>query len=126
MFCPTAGGHCQGRAKCRLWIRGRILYTDSKQLAAQLARNLLETTKTQPLLIIPQEAREAFWASQGLPDIQREILIDRYLREKVTEVETLASEWIQSPAFLESMLQIHSEKIKESSEPRTPRCKSPP
>ena len=110
VFCPVAGGPCQGRSKCRFWIRGRILYTDSKQLAAQLARHILETTKAQLPSTIPQEAREAFWASHGLTDIQREIVIDRYLREKVTEVEALAAEWVHSTAFHGTILQKQSEK----------------
>jgi hypothetical protein len=78
---------------------------DTKQLAAQLARFVLTTVDIQPQSTIPLAAREDFWATLGIPDIRREIIIDRYLREKVTEVEELATEWIRSPGFHETILQ---------------------
>ena len=104
MFCPTAQGPCQGRSKCRLWIRGRILYTDTKLLAAKLARFTLSKENHSSPKTITSEIHDAFWKEQGLSNIQREVLLDRYLREKVIEVEQLAQQWIQSPGFHETIL----------------------
>jgi hypothetical protein len=126
VFCPTARGPCPGRANCRLWIRGRILYTDSKLLAAQLARFVLKKANPESSRTIPTKAREIFWQNQGIPNIQREIIIDRYLREKVNEVETLALNWIRSPGFRQAIIEDERAKTKESSAPHTPHCKSPP
>ena len=126
VFCPTARGPCKGRANCRLWIRGRILYTDSKLLAAQLARWALQQTNLTPTKDLTPVIREGFWEDLGLPNIQREIVMDRYLREKVAEVEQLALQWIQSPGFHETILEEKRAKAKESSAPHTPHCKSPP
>ncbi len=123
VFCSIAQGPCQGRTNCRLWIRGRIQNTDSKLLAAQLARFTLNLSN--PKALTP-DVKEAFWQDQGIPNIQREILIDRYLREKVAEVEELAQQWIQSPGFHETVLDEKRAKAKESSELHTPHCKSPP
>ncbi|MFX1577177.1 MAG: hypothetical protein ACFFCF_08370 [Promethearchaeota archaeon] len=126
VFCPTAGGPCQGRDKCRIWIRGRILYTDSKLLAVQLAESVIEHNTSGDLHTIPMESRTAFWQNQGISNIQREILIDRYLREKVEEVETLAVQWLQSAGFQERVLNKVKGKTKVSSAPHRLRCKSPP
>ena len=124
-FCLTARGPCTGRANCRLWIRGRILYTDSKLLAAQLARFTLNQDYPKPPATISSQIREAFWQNQGIPNIRRETLIDRYLREKIAEVEILANKWIQSPGFHEITLDEKQAKIKASSALQTQRCKSP-
>lgn len=115
-----------GRANCRLWIRGRILYTDSKLLAAQLARFALAWNNPKSPQMITTKIREAFWQNEGIPNIQHETIVDRYLREKVAEVEKLAHEWIQSPGFHETLLAEKPAKTKESSAPHTPHCKSPP
>jgi hypothetical protein len=126
VFCPMAGGPCQGRSKCRLWIRGRILNSDSKLLAAQLARFLLEheipPSQSNP---VNDEFTEAFWETQGLADIRREVLMDRFLGEKVREIEILAAKWVQSPGFLET-LEAKAGKAKASAEPHKQRCKSLP
>ena len=124
VFCPTARGPCQGRNNCPLWIRGRILYSDTKLLAAKLARFTFNFGNPPTPKSLTSEIREAFWQEQGLSNIQREVLIDRYLREKVNEVEQLAQQWIQSPGFHEKVLDEH--RAKESSEPSEPHCKSPP
>lgn len=104
VFCPIAHGPCQGRMNCRLWIRGRLLNTDSKLLAANLARFVLTYdnpgTDTKQLT---QDLSTIFWQEQGLPNIQRETLIDRYLRAKVNEVESLAAKWLKSPGFLDTL-----------------------
>ena len=76
--------------------------------------------------MITPEIQEAFWLEQGLPNIRREVLLDRYLREKVGEVEQLATQWIQSPGFHERILNEQRAQSKESSVPHTPHCKSPP
>jgi hypothetical protein len=73
-----------------------------------------------------RETRDAFWEKEGIPNIQREIIIDRYLREKVAEVEQLAQEWVRSPGFHETLLAGTSAKTKESSALNKRRCKSPP
>jgi hypothetical protein len=126
VFCPTARGPCVGRAKCPLWIRGRILYTDSKLLAAKLAHFVLDQDNTKASHGIPQEIRDAFWHNQGISNIQHEIIVDRYLREKVVEVEKMAKKWVQSPGFQATFLAKNSGKTKESSELNGQRCKSPP
>ncbi|MFX1319136.1 MAG: hypothetical protein ACFE9D_01700 [Promethearchaeota archaeon] len=126
VFCPTVHGPCIGRAKCRLWIRGRILYTDSKLLAAQLARFTLEQDNTNTPQPITPKIRDTFWQNQGIPNIQREIIVDRYLREKVIEVERLAEKWVQSPGFHKTILATYLNKPKESSAPHKQHCKSPP
>jgi hypothetical protein len=126
VFCPTARGPCVGRANCRLWIRGRIIYTDSKLLAAKLARFALEQDYTKAPHGITEEIRDTFWHNQGISNIQHEIIVDRYLREKVIEVEKLAKKWVQSPGFHATILSKNSDKTKESSELNGQRCKSPP
>lgn len=127
MFCPLAGGPCQGRSNCRLWVRGRILNTDSKLLAAQLARFLVQE-KTILAQSNPKnsEFTHAFWQSQGLADIHREVIIDRYLAEKVREVEDLANRWAKSPGFLKTLVANKTKSTKESPGLRKQRCKSPP
>ncbi|MDO8124480.1 MAG: hypothetical protein Q6364_08895 [Candidatus Hermodarchaeota archaeon] len=127
VFCSIARGPCQGRTNCRLWIRGRLLCTDSKLLAAQLARYVID----QPIARgnprkLSSEQSEGFWRDKGIPNIHREILIDRYLRAKVDEVETIAAQWLESPGFHEAVLAKKLAKVKESAEPHTPHCKSPP
>ena len=127
VFCPIAQGHCQGRNNCRLWIRGRLLSTDSKLLAAQLARFAFAqpTTRGNQRKLTPEQS-EGFWNDKGIPNIHREVLIDRYLRAKVDEVETIAVQWLDSPGFHETVLAEKLAKAKESAEPHTPHCKSPP
>ncbi|MFW9984056.1 MAG: hypothetical protein ACFFCB_04925 [Candidatus Odinarchaeota archaeon] len=127
VFCPIARGHCQGRTNCRLWIRGRLLNTDSKLLAAQLARYAFDqpAARGNPRKLTSEQS-EGFWRDKGIPNIRREILIDRYLRAKVNEVETIAVQWLESPGFHETVLAEKLAKAKESGEPHTPHCKSPP
>lgn len=127
VFCPIARGPCQGRNNCRLWIRGRLLITDSKLLAAQLARYALDqpTARGNPRKLT-SERSEGFWRDKGIPNIHREVLIDRYLRAKVNEVEAIAVQWLESPGFHETVLAEKLAKAKESAEPHTPHCKSPP
>ena len=102
VFCPIARGPCQGRNNCRLWIRGRLLNTDSKLLAAQLARYAINQSvaRGNPRKLTPEQS-EGFWRDRGIPNIHREVLIDRYLRAKVDEVETIAVQWLESPGFHE-------------------------
>ncbi len=126
VFCPTANGPCVGRAKCRLWIRGRILYTDSKLLAAQLARFTLEQDNTNTPQSITPKIRDTFWQNKGISNIRQEIIVDRYLREKVVEVERLAEKWVQSPGFQKTIPATHSNKPKEPSALHKQHCKSPP
>ena len=127
VFCPFAGGSCQGRSKCRLWIRGCILNSDSKLLAAQLARFLLDEQDSPA-----QDTSEddeftlVFWQTQGLEDVRREIIMDRFLGEKIREIEALAAEWVESPGFLKTLDLKESKPAKASAEPHTQRCKSPP
>ncbi|MFX0078995.1 MAG: hypothetical protein ACFE8O_07090 [Candidatus Hermodarchaeota archaeon] len=126
-FCPIARGPCQGRTNCRLWIRGRLLITDSKLLAAQLARYAIDqpTDRRNPRKIIPEHS-EDFWRDKGIPNIYREVLIDRYLKAKVTEVEAIAVQWLESPGFHEAVLAEKLANAKQSDEPHTQHCKSPP
>ena len=126
VFCPIAQGPCQGRSNCRLWIRGRLLSTDSKLLAAQLARYAIDhpTSRGNPRKLTSDQS-EVFWRDKGIPNIHREVLIDRYLRAKVDEVETIAVQWLESSGFHETVLAEKLAKAKESAEPHTPRCKSP-
>ena len=127
VFCPIARGPCQGRTNCRLWIRGRLLSTDSKLLAAQLARYALDksTTRGNPRKLTSEQS-EGFWYDKGIPNIHREVHSDRYLKAKVDEVETIAIQWLESPGFHEAVLAEKLAKAKESAEPHTPHCKSPP
>lgn len=126
VFCSIARGPCQGRANCRLWIRGRILNTDSKLLAVKLSRFILnQDTSTNPKTLTP-ELTKAFWQDQGIANIQREVIIDRYLREKVIEVEELATQWVQSSGFHEKVFVEKRAQAKESPAPHTPRYKSLP
>ena len=127
MFCPFAGGSCQGRSKCRLWIRGRILNSDSKLLAAQLARFLLNEKRSSAQNTSEDgEFTLAFWQAQGLEDVRREIILDRFLGEKIREIEALAAEWVKSPGFLETLGIKELKAAKASDEPHTRRCRSPP
>jgi hypothetical protein len=126
-FCPIARGPCQGRANCRLWIRGRIHNTDSKLLATQLARFIQKSgyTQSNPHGLNP-ELTEVFWQNKGIPNIRHEIIIDRYLRAKVTEVEEMAVQWLASPGFQKKLSGETPSKTKGQVELHTPRCKSPP
>ncbi len=126
-FCPIARGDCQGRANCRIWVRGRIHKTDTKLLAAQLARFALQEKRdqTNPLILTPK-LTAPFWENHGIPNINREVIIDRYLRKKVSEVEEMAAQWLASPGFHESVINETLVMAKEGVEPRTQRCKSPP
>ncbi|MFX1301688.1 MAG: hypothetical protein ACFFAL_01610 [Promethearchaeota archaeon] len=126
VFCPIARGPCQGRHNCRLWIRGRLLNTDSKLLAAQLARYAIDqpTARGNPQKLASKQS-EGFWRDKGIPNIHREILIDRYLRAKVNEVETLAVQWLESSGFHKAIFAEKLAKAKDSDEPHTPHCKSP-
>ncbi len=126
VFCPNARGPCPGRVECKLWIRGRILYTDSKLLAAQLSRLIFDSDNPHPSLRLTPRILETFWKDQGIPNIQNVIVSDRYLREKVAEVEALAQLWIQSSGFHKKLLDEKQGKIKASSELHKPHCKSPP
>jgi hypothetical protein len=127
VFCPIAGGLCQGRSKCRLWIRGRILNSDTKLLAAQLARFLLQDKSPQSHSAPGHDDfTVAFWQAQGLADIRREVLMDRFLDRKVREIEILAAEWVKSPGFLETLNLKELKSAKASAERHTQRCKSPP
>ena len=127
VFCPIAQGPCQGRANCRLWIRGRLLSTDSKLLAAQLARYAINqpTARGNPRKLTHRQS-EGFWSDKGIPNIHREVLSDRYLKAKVNEVETIAVQWLESPGFHEAILAEKLAKAKESAEPHKPHYKSPP
>jgi hypothetical protein len=127
IFCPIARGPCQGRTNCRLWIRGRLLSTDSKLLAGQLARYALNqlAARRNPRKLTTKQS-EGFWHDKGIPNIHREVLSDRYLKEKVDEVETIAIQWLESPGFHEAVLAEKQAKAKESAELHTPHCKSPP
>ena len=127
VFCPFAGGSCQGPSKCRLWIRGRILNSDSKLLAAQLARFLLDDKRSSAQNTSEvEEFTLAFWQAQGLEDVRREVIMDRFLGEKIREIEALAAEWVKSPGFLETLDLKESKVVKASAEPHTQRCRSPP
>ncbi len=127
VFCPIARGPCQGRTNCRIWIRGRLLSTDSKLLAAQLARFALDQppARGNPRKLTSEQS-EDFWRDKGIPNIRREVIIDRYLKAKVNEVETIAVQWLESSGFYEAVLAERLAKTKESAEPHTPHCKSPP
>ncbi|MFW9987011.1 MAG: hypothetical protein ACFFDJ_10660 [Candidatus Odinarchaeota archaeon] len=127
VFCPFARGDCQGRVNCRIWIRGRIHNTDTKLLAAKLARFVLHQKPgpKNPQKLTP-ELTTAFWETQRISNISREVISDRYLREKVFEVEEIATQWLASPGFQESVIQETLATAKEQVEPRTQRCKSPP
>ena len=127
MFSPIAGGPCQGRSKCRLWIRGRILNSDSKLLAAQLARFLLDE-RISPAQSNAEDAEFtlAFWQTQGLEDIRHEVIMDRFLDLKVREIEALAAQWVKSPGFLETLNPKDLKSAKASAEPQTQHCRSPP
>ncbi|MFW9830736.1 MAG: hypothetical protein ACFFD8_03080 [Candidatus Thorarchaeota archaeon] len=126
VFCPIARGYCCGRINCRLWIRGRILNTDSKFLAAELAQfSLQHHAQTNPRLIAPEISKE-FWENQGIPNIYREIIIDRYLREKVTEVEEQAIQWVQSLSVHQKVPCNKQTLTKDATELHVLRCKSLP
>lgn len=104
VFCPFACGTCQGRSKCRLWTRARIINTDSKQLASQLARFILsQENPIKKELDFTIEEANAFWEKQGITNIRRAMAADRYLRTKVEEVENLAAKWLLSPGFLTTL-----------------------
>jgi len=102
-FCPIAKGDCPGRSKCPLWIRARIINTDTKQLATRLAKFILQNNFNNQQSSNPQKISQQintnFWEKEGIPDIKQTCIRDRYLNQKVLEVEALANKWLSSPAF---------------------------
>ena len=126
-FCPIARGPCQGRAKCRLWIRGRITHTDTKLLASQLAQYTLRySSPERENPEISAEVTSSFWNEQGLNNIGRERLIDRYLNAKVEEVEALANQWLSSPGFIEVFLKEPRTETSVGEGPHKRQNTSPP
>jgi hypothetical protein len=96
-------------------------------MAAKLARFLLDE-RTSPNQSVSEDVEftQAFWEAQGLDDIRREVIMDRFLRAKVREIEVLAVRWLKSPGFLETLDLKEPKAAKASAEPHTQRCKSPP
>ncbi len=99
VYCPFAQGQCRGRANCLIWIKGRLLNTDSKLIATKLAQFLLNTKAQTHSGSFNPIVADTFWKKQGIPNIRQEILRDRYLKAKVSEVETLAKQWLKSSSF---------------------------
>lgn len=126
VFCPIARGKCQGQSKCRLWTRARIINTDSKQLASQLARFISsQDNPIQKGLELTVEEANVFWEKQGINNIRQAMAADRYLRKKVEDVEDLAAKWLLSPGFL-ATLTISQELLLKKADARCkPHCTSP-
>ncbi len=72
------------------------------------------------------ELSERYWINKGIHNIHRQIIIDRYLKEKIKEVESLVAQWLASPGFHEYLFNDKQAKLKESPAPQTQHCKSPP
>ncbi len=130
VFCPIAHGSCPGRKKCLLWTRGRIQNMDSKLLAAKLARFILSHSKSNPSPKlnsdkVSTDLSNQFWKEEGLPNISRLLLIDRYLAEKVQEVEALAGKWIKSSGFHATIQKLERTLTRQNPSLHKPQNKCP-
>lgn len=127
VFCPLANGQCKGQVNCQLWVRGRLLKTDSKILAAELLRFIIhQNNSSKTTGTTTNELSARYWKNKGISNIHREIIIDRYLKEKVKEVETLVAQRLDSSGFHKCLLNEVQAEFKESPALQTQHCKSPP